>query len=129
MFGHLYRVAQSVVREHLKTTQRSPHWRAVRDVHIVSHPACAACGSTTRVQVHHIKPFHLYPELELDPSNLISLCLGPFECHFRMGHARNYDYFVPEVVKYSNVILNHPEQREMYERAALKERLLVDPMA
>ena len=54
--------------------KRSPHWETVRKQHLKNNPGCAACGSTKNVQVHHIKPFHLFPELELEPTNFISLC-------------------------------------------------------
>ena len=54
--------------------KRSPKWDRVRKKHLKNNSACAACGSEVRVQVHHIRPFHLFPELELDPSNLITLC-------------------------------------------------------
>lgn len=77
------------------STQRSPHWDAVRDAHIAKHPACEACGSPDDLAVHHVKPFHLYPQLELDPNNLISLCssdrtpdngIKSLNCHLHIGH-------------------------------------------
>lgn len=54
--------------------KRSPQWERVRKQHLKNNPACAACGKTDSVQVHHIRPFHLFPELELVSSNLITLC-------------------------------------------------------
>lgn len=75
-------------------TTRSPEWAKVRKVHIEHSPICAVCGSVKKVEVHHKKPFHLYPELELDPSNLISLCEGKefssIICHLTFGHLGNY---------------------------------------
>lgn len=53
---------------------RSPRWESVRANHLKNNPLCVACGSKEHLQVHHIKPFHLFPELELDPTNLITLC-------------------------------------------------------
>jgi hypothetical protein len=44
---------------------------------------------------HHIKPFHLFPELEMDESNWITL-IRPW--HFYLGHLRNWHYWNPEVV-------------------------------
>ncbi len=52
---------------------RSPKWGRVRDAFIHLNPFCAVCGFTKYLNVHHIKPFHLFPELELDPTNLITL--------------------------------------------------------
>jgi 5-methylcytosine-specific restriction endonuclease McrA len=43
------------------------------------------------VQVHHKKPFHLHPELELDPANLVTLCMtSSNECHLRIGHSGDF---------------------------------------
>ena len=39
------------------------------------------------LNVHHVKPFHLFPDLELDAGNLITLCeRGAFSCHWIVGH-------------------------------------------
>jgi 5-methylcytosine-specific restriction endonuclease McrA len=62
---------------------RSSEWSAVRAAHVKRHPACLACGSVEQLNVHHIEPFHLRPDLELEPSNLVTLCR---EHHFRIGH-------------------------------------------
>ena len=51
---------------------------------------CIACGSEKHLQVHHIKPFHLHPELELEPSNLIVLCMDTNECHLKLGHGGSF---------------------------------------
>ena len=68
--------------------QRSPHWSRVADEHLLREPACVACGYKGRhVQVHHVKPFHLHPDLELDPNNLITLCEARGrEHHLLLGH-------------------------------------------
>lgn len=71
---------------------RSPEWPRVRAEHLKRHPACEACGQKDHLQVHHILPFHVDPKLELDPSNLITLCTdGPcnLNCHFVWGHLGN----------------------------------------
>ena len=34
---------------------------------------CARCGGTNALVVHHIKPVHVDPTLELAPDNLITL--------------------------------------------------------
>lgn len=79
---------------------RSPRWDDVRDDHVKKHPTCAACGSTTRLQVHHIKPFHLFRELELDPTNLLTLCeQGDTRCHLRVGHHGSWKKYNENVVQ------------------------------
>lgn len=66
---------------------RSGKWARVRAEHLVKHPACAACGGVDHLQVHHVKPFHAYPELELEPSNLLTLCERPgANHHLDIGH-------------------------------------------
>jgi 5-methylcytosine-specific restriction protein A len=62
---------------------RSGKWQAVKRHWIKLHPVCEACGTTAELNVHHIKPFHTHPELELDLSNLVTLCRTH---HFIIGH-------------------------------------------
>ena len=64
---------------------RSPEWPAVRAKHLLEQPSCRVCGSVAELNVHHVRPFHLYPKLELVDDNLITLCEG-HECHFQFGH-------------------------------------------
>lgn len=66
---------------------RSGKWSEVRKDFLKLHPACEACGVKDDLNVHHIKPFHQFPELELDPSNLITLCR---KHHFEVGHLGNW---------------------------------------
>ena len=53
--------------------KRSPYSKAVEKIHLKKHPLCEICGKRTN-QVHRIRPFHLYPDDELEPTNLITLC-------------------------------------------------------
>lgn len=67
---------------------RSGSWPRVRREHLQREPACAACGRSKDLEVHHIVPFHQRPELELEESNLITLCGDP--CHLVFGHLLDY---------------------------------------
>jgi 5-methylcytosine-specific restriction protein A len=117
LIRHAVRVAHSLLRERAKE-KRSPHWREVRDSFLESHQACAACATSTRLQVHHIKPFHLDHPLELDPSNLIALCMGPNECHIRIGHGDDFKAYNPNVIADAHDSLVRPADRtEIAERA------------
>jgi hypothetical protein len=71
---------------------RSPEWSRVEREHLLRQPQCQACGHKgSGLQVHHIKPFHLYPHLELDPHNLITLCqIEGREHHLLLGHLGNW---------------------------------------
>lgn len=66
---------------------RSGHWPKVRADHLAAHPTCTICGATADVEVHHCRPFHEHPELELDPDNLITLCRRH---HFTFGHLERW---------------------------------------
>ncbi len=73
-------------------TVRSGKWRTVRRTHLEKNPACAACGTTKQLIVHHCKPVYLNPERELDFENLITLC-EKNNCHFAFGHFYNWNSF------------------------------------
>ena len=77
---------------------RSPHWPTVRKHFLESHGQCAFCGRKDKMEVHHMKPFHLDKSLELDPNNLITLCEnGGDGCHFTFGHLFDWKAYNPEV--------------------------------
>jgi len=94
---HLARVAASLVREAVKRRTRSPRWRSTERTYLALFPTCAACGGKRMLQVHHEKPVSTHPELELAPSNLITLCMGSMVCHFVLGHLGNWRQSNPYV--------------------------------
>lgn len=80
--------------------RRSSAWPRVRDEHLKREPRCSVCGSTKKLEVHHVRPFFLAPELELDPTNLITLCeSGRFgiNCHLAIGHRGSFKKANPQV--------------------------------
>ena len=80
--------------------KRSPLWFDVRKNHLRKNPRCVICGSTNKLQVHHVIPFHLAPDLELVPTNLITLCTRKkygINCHLLVGHLGNFRRFNIEV--------------------------------
>lgn len=77
---------------------RSPLWRGVRGHWLRDNPVCAACGGKDALEVHHKKPYHLSPELELDPGNFMTLCEKPSRnCHLTWGHCYDWLDYNPEV--------------------------------
>jgi len=48
---------------------------------------CEICGTTERLQVHHIKPFKTDPVEAYDIDNLVVLCSGDDGCHIKYGHS------------------------------------------
>ena len=135
MFGlhlldHGLRLARSTIREKLKARRRSPRWAKVRALHIALHPECAACGTTKRQQVHHVKPYHLDPMLELDLKNLLTLCMGPLECHERLGHGDDFKAYNPMIREHAARLLASvdPQLRAQLEAEAKDGRLYTDPL-
>lgn len=82
-------------RDLLIKSPRNPKWDSFRDKYVALYPCCAACGTSKCIDVHHIRPFHLYPELELDVHNLVSLCSRH---HLLFGHLENWSAWNPDVV-------------------------------
>ena len=77
---------------------RSPEWPKVRAKHLRTHPVCEACGGKKDLQVHHVTPFHVDPKLELDQSNLITLCgPGHRNHHLDIGHGGSFTCRNPNV--------------------------------
>jgi len=76
---------------------RSPKWQTVRKHWLVNNSSCAACGSITKLEVHHVRPYHSHPELELDATNLITLCENVLKCHLKVGHMGNFKRENPNV--------------------------------
>ncbi|HEY3992796.1 MAG TPA: HNH endonuclease signature motif containing protein [Ktedonobacteraceae bacterium] len=82
-----------IARKH--GTARSPEWPRVAREHLMHEPGCVACGYRGQgLQVHHIKPFHLHPALELDPRNLITLCeVKGRDHHLLLGHLDEWESY------------------------------------
>ena len=81
--------------------RRSSQWREVRERHLQAFPDCEVCGGVKKITVHHILPFHVYPDYELDPFNLITLCTAKkkgINCHLLVGHRGNYRKINDDVV-------------------------------
>lgn len=80
-----------------KIQGRSPKWSKVRK-EFLSKPenkTCNCCNSRNKLEVHHIIPFGVSPELELDLKNIISLCKY---CHLIIGHFGNFKLYNPCVL-------------------------------
>jgi len=126
---HLVRVANSQIREHVVkgiihpiVGKRSSEWPTVRKHFLVKSPACAACGGTSLLNVHHKEPFHLDPKLELDPGNLITLCMGKPECHLLLGHGDDFKAYNPMIAHHAAMVLKDPSKRAKYEEEAKTNR-------
>ena len=73
--------------------RRSNKWSKIRKAHLKGTPVCEVCRSKTKLEVHHIIPFNIAPDLELYPDNLMTLCENKkygINCHLLIGHLGNY---------------------------------------
>lgn len=99
---HHINIIRSKFRDIGVKERRSGKWGALEKKFLSEHPACEVCGSKSHLQIHHKKPFHIHPELELDENNLITLCMNAHECHLKIGHGgsfRSYNANIEEDVK------------------------------
>src|SRR5437660_4700217 len=94
---------------------RSPEWPRVAKEHRLREPACVVCGyKGKKLQVHHIKPFHLHPQLELDTRNLITLCEARGrDHHLLLGHLDAWDSYNEHI---------HDDVRHFYRKTAAQIR-------
>ena len=92
MFGLFRRSDPGVVAAGVP---RSSAWAKVRAAHLKASPVCEACGQRDALEVHHVQPFHVRPELELDPTNPMTLCGDP--CHLVHGHLMSWARYSPTV--------------------------------
>lgn len=98
---------------------RHPLWHKVRGIWLKDHGFCAVCGCTTGLNVHHIKPFHEFPELELEPENFITLgeICPTGNHHLLFGHLGDWRSWNVDVVHIANSIyvrmLNRPYSIEV----------------
>lgn len=76
---------------------RSPHWHTLELAFVRAHPTCEGCGSSLLLQVHHVRPFHLFRKDELLWTNLMTLCMGERKCHKRLGHPKGWRTWNPHV--------------------------------
>ncbi len=88
---------RQVFAEYTINRKRSSKWELYEKSYRNTHYQCASCGTLDKVQVHHKKPFHLYPSLELDPDNFISLCMGENKCHLMLGHGDDFGAYNPNI--------------------------------
>jgi len=95
----------------LRYATRSPKWSKVRKEFLKTNQICAACGTDKDLEVHHIVPVHINADLELDPSNLITLCSRP--CHLLIGHLMDFKSWNPHVVS-DAVFINLKIQQRPY---------------
>lgn len=123
LITHITRVLHSVIREQLKKITRSSKWAGVRKQAIKDNPRCACCGDTKFLQVHHFLPFNVSPTLELDPKNLVVMCMGKNECHLLIGHGDNFKkynpYLAADIKNIQSGILSLEDAQKLAKKVAI----------
>ena len=118
---HAVRLARSALRDATTKSRRSPQWPRVERNFLIYYPTCAACGGRDHLQVHHERPYHLAPELELDPKNLLTLCMGMGRhCHLMLGHGDNFRSAVLQVRELARRAKDARARGDLAEVAALE---------
>ena len=87
---------------------RSPHWPKVRAAFLATHKTCAVCGANHDLEIHHCLPFHTHPELELEDSNLITLCRPH---HQLIGHLMEWKSWNADVRDDASALLKKIRNR------------------
>ena len=114
------------LRERKKSRARSSKWDQVRDNFILKNDRCAACGGSENLQVHHIIPYHIEASKELDTQNLITLCMGQYNCHLHVGHGGSFKYYNPDVVRDCKIFKSSFFKRKENLLKEIKEKRLLD---
>jgi len=125
------RVQSARAREKAKASQRSGKWVTVRKKFLAKNKkaglGCAACGNTVGLQVHHVRPYHLHPELELVESNLRAMCssVTGLECHEFLCHGGSWKAYVPIIDELCGLLRADPTQLVALRKRAKAARCLV----
>lgn len=119
---HGINLIRHAVRDIGISAKRSNKWPTVEKHFREAHPTCEACGSKKRLNVHHCMPFHLDSSKELDPTNLITLCMSKNECHLHIGHGGSFKQYNPNVREDAAEALAHPNKFEQIVKKAIDNR-------
>jgi hypothetical protein len=93
-------------------TPRSPGWGPFQREWIREHGTCVACGGTKFLQVHHKKPYHRFPELELCKDNAMTLCMAPARfCHLLIGYSGDFCCWNPHAEEDAALMLLRRNER------------------
>lgn len=106
------------------TTKRHSGWGPASHLYVLRYPSCYVCGrlvwkglkAVCPYSIHHALPFHLYPELEMDEANWVTVCeYRSFNCHFVAGHLLDWRSWNADIRKQGPVIhamfANRPYKR------------------
>ena len=86
---------------------RSSGWREFREKHIKDF--CELClKKGIPLELHHVLPFHLYENLELDHTNVVTGCRP---CHLKFYHLGSFRSFNETIKQDIEIISNKIKNR------------------
>lgn len=99
-----------------------------KKLHVKEFPECAVCGSTRDLEVHHVTPVHINPDLATNELNFITLCDSTNNgCHRWFGHFGNftklYNIYVREYALCNRLFLElmQPDRKFIISTKILEE--------
>lgn len=92
----------------VESLNRHLDWPKVKRVYLRNHRECAACPRRTNLDVHHKVPIWVNKNLELDESNLMTLCK---EHHLFVGHLMSWKSWNPGADVHAALWKKRIEQR------------------
>ena len=102
MIQRLLQFLKDKWRGNLFGAARSSQWsQTKRDFEILHPKICPVCGTKKKIELHHLKPFHLSPELENDFNNLMWGC-------------RDHHYFVYHLMSWKSFNINAKEDAKVW---------------
>lgn len=72
-----------------RNSSRAKAWRELSAKIRAETGACEACGSTERLNVHHVLSRKTHPAFTFEPKNLICLCARH---HFLLHHGHEWEF-------------------------------------
>lgn len=88
---------------------RSSQWPRVRKEYLRGHEECEVCGKRKgllrSLEAHHILPFHLFPDKELEIDSLVAVCRS---CHWSFCHFFSWASFNKDIKQDIKRIKNRP---------------------
>jgi len=82
---------------------RHSGWNDFRRTYIKDR--CEVCGSKYFRELHHVIPFTVRPDMELFPSNVVTLCR---KHHFEWGHLFSFKSYNVDINRWILTVKNRP---------------------
>jgi predicted restriction endonuclease len=94
----------------MQNKRDSPQYRAfAKQVFTRDKHKCILCGSSKKLNAHHLNAWHWYPQGRYDPNNAVTLCGHRNGCHVlfhkMFGNQRNTKQQFDQFTHYRKLML------------------------